>query len=77
IEVGYGLEGAIPDVTASAIYRNEITPEFKQQNYYRGIDKAIDALSKAAVGEYKVKRNRSIADGGNGIGGIIKFIIIF
>ncbi|MFX5602861.1 TPM domain-containing protein, partial [Acinetobacter baumannii] len=47
IEVGYGLEGAIPDVTASAIYRNEITPEFKQQNYYRGIDKAIDALSKA------------------------------
>jgi uncharacterized protein len=77
IEVGYGLEGAIPDVTASSIYRNEIVPEFKQQNYYRGIDRAIDALTKAAVGEYKVKRERAKGeDGGNDIGGILKFIII-
>jgi uncharacterized protein len=77
IEVGYGLEGAIPDVTASAIYRNEIIPEFKQQNYYRGIDRAIDALSKAAVGEYKVKRERGKGEGGgNDIGGILKFILI-
>ena len=50
IEVGYGLEGAIPDVTASSIYRNELVPEFRQQNYYRGIDNAINALAKAAVG---------------------------
>lgn len=75
IEVGYGLEGAIPDITASSIYRNEIVPEFKQQNYYRGIDRAIDALSKAAVGEYKVKRERGKGEG-NDIGGILKFIII-
>ncbi|MEK7199859.1 MAG: TPM domain-containing protein [Bacteroidota bacterium] len=50
IEVGYGLEGAIPDVTASSIYRNEIVPSFKEQNYYRGIDNAINALTKAAIG---------------------------
>lgn len=58
IEVGYGLEGAIPDITASSIYRNEMVPAFKEQNYYRGIDNAINALAKAAVGEYKVKREK-------------------
>lgn len=74
IEVGYGLEGAIPDITASSIYRNEIVPEFKQQNYYRGIDNAINALSKAAVGEYKTKRNKPAS--GKGGGSILTFLII-
>ncbi|HEV3325374.1 MAG TPA: TPM domain-containing protein, partial [Puia sp.] len=39
IQVGYGLEGAIPDVTAKAIIENEIVPNFKAggtDNYYRG-----------------------------------------
>lgn len=75
IEVGYGLEGAIPDVTASSIYRNEIVPEFKQQNYYRGIDNAINALSKAAVGEYKTKRVRKGNNGDDGWS-VLTFIII-
>lgn len=58
IEVGYGLEGAIPDITASDIYNNLIVPAFREQNYYRGIDDAINALSKAAVGEYKIKKEK-------------------
>ncbi len=74
IEVGYGLEGAIPDVTASSIYRNEIVPEFKEQNYFRGLDNAINALSKAAVGEYKTKRNKP--SGGKSGGSAITFFII-
>ncbi len=75
IEVGYGLEGAIPDVVAASIYRNEIVPQFKEQNYYRGIDNAIDALTKAAVGEYKVKKERKGTGDGKG-GGYIVFLII-
>ncbi len=74
ITVGYGLEGAIPDITASSIYRNEMVPSFKEQNYYRGIDNAINALSKAAVGEYKVKREKK-PSGGKG-GSVITFLII-
>lgn len=75
IEVGYGLEGAIPDVTASSIYRNEIVPEFKQQNYFRGIDNAVNALAKAAVGEYKTKRVKKNNNGDDGWS-ILTFIII-
>ncbi len=75
IEVGYGLEGAIPDVTASSIYRNEIVPEFREKNYYRGIDNAINALTKAVVGEYKVKKERKDTGNGKG-GGFLTFIII-
>ena len=53
IEVGYGLEGAIPDITAKSIIDNSITPNFKEENYYRGLDLATDDIIKAAAGEYK------------------------
>ena len=53
IEVGYGLEGAIPDITAKTIIENELLPSFREGNYYRGLDRATDALIKAAAGEYK------------------------
>ena len=52
IEVGYGLEGAIPDITALNIIDNDIKPAFKAGNYYEGIDQATDNIAKAAVGEY-------------------------
>jgi uncharacterized protein len=81
IQVGYGLEGAIPDVTAKAIIDNEITPNFKgggTDNYYRGFDQGTDALIKAAAGEYQAPagyaRGRHGHQGGNGIG--IFFIIL-
>jgi uncharacterized protein len=79
IEVGYGLEGAIPDVIASSIIRNDITPNFKEGNYYRGIDDAINSLSKAAVGEYKVKKAkkpRSAKEGGSILGFLMIIIVI-
>ena len=73
IEVGYGLEGAIPDITANDIIDNIITPRFKEGNFYAGLDGAVDALAAAAVGEYKVKRQRE--EGGDGIS-LLVFIII-
>lgn len=57
IQVGYGLEGALPDVTAKRIIENEITPNFKEGNYYRGIDEGLDAIIKATKGEYKASAN--------------------
>ena len=53
IAPGYGLEGAIPDITAKAIVDNELIPNLKEGNYYRALDEATDALIRAAAGEYK------------------------
>ena len=73
IEVGYGLEGAIPDVVANDIIEKDLKPAFRQNNYYAGFNKATDDLSKAAVGEYKVAREQGATRGG---GSVLKFILI-
>lgn len=75
IEVGYGLEGAIPDAIAASIIRNDMTPLFRQGDYYHGILKAVESLSKAAVGEYNIPREQKESDGVSGRS-IFKFIII-
>ena len=53
IEVGYGLEGAIPDAIASRIREDEITPRFKAGDYTGGVEAGMAALMAAANGEYK------------------------
>lgn len=59
IEVGYGLEGALPDALASSIIRNVIVPHFKKNDFYSGIIAGIDAIISAIAGEYKANRNNS------------------
>jgi uncharacterized protein len=77
IEVGYGLEGPVPDITAKSIIDNDITPAFKEGNYYRGLDKATDDIIKAAAGEYKAPEGYGKGKGkGIGFSSIIFFLII-
>lgn len=52
IEVGYGLEGAIPDVMADRIIRNILSPSFRKGDYYSGLDRATSAIIQLASGEY-------------------------
>lgn len=52
IEVGYGLEGAIPDIMAGRIIREILTPYFRQGDYYQGLDRATSAVIQLASGEY-------------------------
>ena len=73
ITVGYGLEGALPDVTSKSIIDDIIVPNFKGNDYYRGIDQGTDAIIAAVKGEYNTPR----AKAGKGIStGKIFFIII-
>ena len=67
-EVGYGLEGALPDALCGQIIRKEITPNFKQGNFYEGISAGIDAIIKATKGEYT--RDKS-DDKDSGFGGLL------
>jgi len=75
IETGYGLEGALPDITCNSIIDNDIKPAFREQAYYEGIDKATDNIAKAAVGEYKVKRERQAKGKGSNL--LLFLFIVF
>lgn len=51
IEVGYGLEGAVPDALAKRVIAEQITPHFKEGNYYGGIAAGVDSLIRLIEGE--------------------------
>ena len=72
IAVGYGLEGAIPDVYAKRIQTEIMVPHFKKGEYYEAIDEACDALIELANGEY----GRMEQEEGDEIGLII-FVLMF
>ncbi len=75
IGTGYGVEGALPDITAKHIIEDVIVPNFKGEDYYRGIEEGTDAIIQAVKGEYKAPENYRSKKGSGGIGRII-FIII-
>ena len=51
IEVGYGLEGALPDATANRIIQQDIGPQFKRGDYYGGINTGVDRILRVIEGE--------------------------
>ena len=51
IEVGYGLEGAMPDVTARRIIDEIIVPRFKTGDYPGGISAGVDRMIRIVDGE--------------------------
>ncbi|WP_163337638.1 YgcG family protein [Desulfopila sp. IMCC35008] len=52
IEVGYGLEGSLTDLTAGRIIRNVIVPEFKKGDFDGGILAGVTAMMDAVRGEF-------------------------
>lgn len=75
IATGYGLEGALPDITAKQIIDQVIVPNFKGDDYYRGIEEGTDAIIQAVKGEYAAPENYGKGKGDR-IGGIIFIIIL-
>lgn len=52
IEVGYGLEGAIPDSVADRIIRHVIAPHFKAEDYDKGVLDGFSAITTLIAEEY-------------------------
>ena len=81
IQVGYGLEGVLPDATCKEIIENEITPRFRAQDFSGGVAAGVHAMIAATRGEYH-GTGRTVADqrrgNRNGMSpfAIIAFIII-
>ncbi|MEX0879190.1 MAG: TPM domain-containing protein [Thermoanaerobaculia bacterium] len=80
IEVGYGLEGPLPDVTAKRIVEDDIVPKFRDGDFPAGIVAGAEAMMAAAKGEYRgsgrtvdeAKRGRR-----NQIAGCLPFLLFF
>lgn len=58
IEVGYGLEGVVPDITARDIIDRKIVPYFRKSDYFNGLREGVDSLIKAIGGEYRAKEKK-------------------
>lgn len=59
IETGYGMEGVVPDAVANQIISQIIKPAFREGHYYQGLDGAVEAIQKAAAGEYRADPRQS------------------
>jgi uncharacterized protein len=85
ILTGYGLEGIIPDVIASRIIREQITPPFKTGQYAAGLSAGIDRIdgilqqdpetAKAAADQIKAQQSQQQSQGGVFSGGLILLLI--
>jgi len=74
IQTGYGAEGFLPDAYAKRIIDNVITPAFRNQQYYEGLDEATDIIMGLGSGEYTAEDIEE--SGGNPIPGIVILILI-
>ncbi len=81
IQVGYGLEGVLPDATAFDITERHIKPRFRANDYEGGLATGIDLICKAIRGEYigsgkTVTEGKTNQGGGAGLLMLIIFVII-
>ena len=76
IQVGYGLEGALPDITAFDITERHIKPLFRSGSYEGGLATGIDLICKAIRGEYKGS-GKTVAERrhGSGASGLLPLLI--
>jgi uncharacterized protein len=75
IQVGYGLEGALPDATAFDITERHIKPLFRAGNYEAGLATGIDLIFKAIRGEYKGSGKTVVES--HGASGVVSNILPF
>jgi len=57
INTGYGVEGSLTDAMSRRIIENVIIPQFKQDDYYQGLNKGADAIFQVLNGEFQEDRS--------------------
>jgi uncharacterized protein len=75
IEVGYGLEGALPDITAKRIIAETITPRFKQGDYDGGVEAGVDQMISVVNGEALPEPDRRW-EGSQGLGNLLPLLLV-
>jgi uncharacterized protein len=56
INTGYGVEGSLTDAMSRRIIENVIIPQFKQDDYYGGLNNGADAIFQVLKGEFQEDR---------------------
>ena len=75
IEVGYGLEGVLPDAVAKRIIEEDIVPRFKEGNFYGGIRAGTDRIMRVIEGE-KLPPPRAHATGSGASPDVFQWFVI-
>ena len=76
IEVGYGLEGALNDATASRIIREAIVPRFREGDFYGGINAGVDRMLRVIDGEPLPEPASPAPQVGGGFGQSLPILLI-
>ena len=76
INTGYGVEGTLTDALSKRIIENIIIPQFKQNNYFGGLDRGTDAIFQVLTGEFQGDSSRNSSNNFP-IVPILFFIFIF
>lgn len=66
----YGIQAKMPPTVEKLIIDREMIPQFRNGNYYQGLDNAINAIQQQLAGQYQAKPKSSSSDGG----GILVFL---
>jgi len=74
IEVGYGLEGPLPDALSGTIIRREIGPKFREGDFFGGLNAGVEAIMLATKNEYKADPKGK--DGGFNLTTLVFFVFI-
>ena len=82
IEIGYGLEGKVPDAIAKRIISEQIRPHLQQGDYDGAMTAGVQALMQAARGEYRgtgttVAQGRGRKGGGSFVGVLFALFVLF
>ncbi len=76
IEVGRGLEGALPDVTANRIITDTITPRFKTGDYDGGVEAGIDQIVAVVNGEPLPEPDKKWERHGGDLGSLLPLLLV-
>jgi uncharacterized protein len=76
IEVGYGLEGVLTDLTSRRIIDETVLPRFRNQDFYGGITAGVDQIIHVVDGEPLPEPRRNAAAGPGDIGRFIPIVFI-
>ena len=76
IEVGYGLEGALNDATASRIIREVIVPRFREGDFFGGINAGVDRMIRVIDGEPLPAPAKAAPQADSGIGQMLPVLLI-